>query len=94
MSSKINHEQNESKGSFFILSDGQRIAEMTYSKAGNSKIIIDHTGVDEAYRNEGYGKELVTEAVKFARKQSIKIIPLCPYAKSIFRRHEELRDVL
>jgi len=94
MSSKINHEQKENKGSFFILSDGQRIAEMTYSKAGKSKIIIDHTGVDEEYRNEGYGKELVTEAVKFARKQNIKIIPLCPYAKSIFRRHEELRDVL
>lgn len=94
MSSKINHEQNETKGSFFILSDGHRIAEMTYSKAGTGKIIIDHTGVEEAYRNEGYGKELVTEVVKFAREQNLKIIPLCPYAKSIFRRHEELRDIL
>ena len=32
--------------------------------------------------------------VKFARENNIKIIPLCPFAKSVFDRTESIRDVL
>ncbi len=34
------------------------------------------------------------EVVKFARENKIKIIPLCPFAKSVFDRLEEIKDVL
>ena len=38
-------------------------AEMTFSKAGAKMIIIDHTGVPDAYKGQGVGLALVERAV-------------------------------
>ncbi len=43
----IQHEQTNSKGSFFASENGKRLAELTYSKAGSQLIIIDNTEVSE-----------------------------------------------
>lgn len=67
---------------------------MTYSKAGNDTIIIDHTEVSEALKGKGAGKQLVTAAVEYARQNGIKIIPLCPFARSVFEKVREYHDVL
>ena len=69
-------------------------AEMTYSRAGESLIIIDHTAVPEALRGRGIGEKLVARAVEDARAAGLKIIPLCPFAAEQFRRHPEFGDVL
>jgi predicted GNAT family acetyltransferase len=37
---------------------------------------------------------MVSAAVDYAREKHIKIIPLCPFAKSVFDRTPEFRDVL
>lgn len=91
---EIQHRSTESKGEFFIEKDGKRIAEMTYSKAGKAKIIIDHTEVSDAGRGKGYGKQLVKEGVEFARENDLKILPLCPFAKAIIQKTPEYQDVL
>ena len=57
-------------------------------------MIIDHTGVPDAYRGQGIGKKLVEHAVGDARKNGWKIMPLCPFAAAQFRRHSEWADVL
>jgi predicted GNAT family acetyltransferase len=38
--------------------------------------------------------QLVKTAVEFARAHDIKIIPLCPFANSVFKRKPEFADVL
>ncbi|MCH2450492.1 MAG: N-acetyltransferase [Gracilimonas sp.] len=91
---EIQHRSTESKGEFFIEKDGKRIAEMTYSKAGTARIIIDHTEVSDEGRGEGLGKKLVKEGVEFARKNDLKIMPLCPFAKAIIQKTPEFQDVL
>ncbi len=70
------------------------MAEMTYSKAGADRIIIDHTQVDDKIRGQGAGEQMVEAAVAYARKKGISIIPLCPFARSVFNKNPELRDVL
>jgi uncharacterized protein len=90
----IKLEQSQSKGSFYVEENGVRLAEMTFSKAGDSKIIIDHTEVSDALRGSGAGLKLVAAGVEHARKNNLKIIPLCPFAKSVFDRRAEYRDVL
>lgn len=90
----IQHKSTDSKGSFFIIKNEEKVAKMTYSKAGNDKIIIDHTEVADELRGKGAGVQLVEAAVEFARENDITILPLCPFAKSIFQKREELRDVL
>ena len=91
---QIQLEQTENKGAFFIEDGGVRLAEMTFSKAGEGLIIIDHTEVSDVLRGTGAGKKLVTEAVEYARKKKLKILPLCPFAKSVFDRKTEFADVL
>jgi uncharacterized protein len=91
---EIKLQQSGSKGSFYIEGNGIRQAEMTFSKAGDKLIIIDHTEVSDALRGKGAGKKLVEAAVMHARANSLKILPLCPFAKSVFDRSPEFRDVL
>ncbi len=90
---KIGHEETETKGAFFFDDKGKRAAELTYSKAGTGRIIIDHTEVSDNYRGEGLGKKLVFAAVEYARKHKLKVLPLCPYARSVFSKNKELYDV-
>ncbi|MFY0608512.1 MAG: N-acetyltransferase [Cyclobacteriaceae bacterium] len=92
---EIKHEEIKSKGSFFIAGkNSERLAEMTYTWAGNDRIIIDHTEVSDELRGTGTGKKLVVSAVDFARAKGISIIPLCPFARSVFNKTPELKDVL
>jgi len=91
----IIHKKSEPiRGSFKAEKEGERAGEMFYSKAGQDKIIIDHTEVEEAFRGEGVGKQLLYKIVEWARAEHIKVIPLCPFAKSVFDKDEEIRDVL
>lgn len=90
----VEHAETESKGAFFIKVDGAKIAEMTYSKAGTDRIIIDHTEVDPAYRGKKLGDMMVLKAVEMARGRGISIVPLCPFARSVFNKNDELGDVL
>jgi len=91
---QVQLEQTTNKGSFYIEESGTRLAVMTFSKAGNSLIIIDHTEVSNSLRGTGAGKQLVTSAVEYARKNNLKILPLCPFAKSVFDKTPEFADVL
>ena len=85
---------NDKKGSFFIVFEGKQEAEMTFVFAGEDKIIIDHTGVNPGNEGKGLGKQMVAQAVTYARENNIKIIPLCPFAKKVFDKTPEFRDVL
>lgn len=85
---------DSSKGAFLIEENNERLAEMTYSRAGDSLIIIDHTEVSDKLRGQGAGKKLVLAAVDYARKNNLKILPLCPFAKATFDRTPEIHDVL
>lgn len=91
---KIEREDNGEKGRFIIYENGEFAGEMTYTWAGKEKFIIDHTGVEEKFGGKGFAKELVMAGVAYARKNDLKIIPLCPYAKSRFERDKTIADVL
>jgi predicted GNAT family acetyltransferase len=85
---------DEKKGSFKAIEDEKVAGEMTYVWAGPGKIIIDHTEVNPDFSGKGVGKQLVLEAVKYARDNKVKILPLCPFAKSVFDKNPDLLDVL
>ncbi len=91
---EVKQKNNEKNGSFEAFIDGNHAGLMTYTWAGEERFIIDHTEVEEAYNGKGVGKEMLLAAVDFARKNSKTIIPLCPFAKATFQKHEDLQDVL
>lgn len=90
----IQLEQSETKGAFYIGQNGERLAEMTFSRAGNNLIIIDHTEVSDKLRGTGAGKQLVEAAVTFARNNQLKVLPLCPFARAVFEKNKAYSDVL
>lgn len=58
-------------------------------------MIIQHTEVDPDLQGTGTARRLVLAAVDYARQESMKIVPVCPYAKAYLLKHRErFRDVL
>jgi predicted GNAT family acetyltransferase len=91
---EIIQENNDKKGVFKAIDNTIEAGLMTYSWAGDTKFIIDHTEVNPDFAGKGVGKQLVMKAVAFAREHNLKIMPLCPFAKSVFNKVPEINDVL
>jgi len=91
---KIVQKNYESDGGFYAMENDTAVGEMTYSWAGPDKIIIDHTHVVPGYTDSGIGKKMVMKAVDYARDNNIKIVPLCTFANSVFKKNPDIRDVL
>jgi predicted GNAT family acetyltransferase len=70
------------------------VAEMTYELQDKNTMVINHTEVDKLLRGKNIGFELVKKGVDFARREGLKIVPVCKFAKLVFDRKEVLRDVL
>lgn len=85
---------DDGKNSAFIAMENETEAgKVTFVWAGEDKIILDHTEVESEFSSQGVGKKMVMAAVEFAREKNLKIIPLCPYAKSVFDKDPEIADV-
>lgn len=82
------------KGKFYIGQDGKILAEILYSISTPGKMVIEHTEVDNALRGKNIGRELVGYAVAYARTNHLKIVPVCPFARSIINKTPEFRDIL
>ena len=70
------------------------IGELTFSRMSPTKIIADHTAVDDSLRGTGVGKALVERLISDARTEGFTIVPLCPFARSRYQRHPEWSDVI
>ena len=90
---EISHERQGHRGAFVVNRDGARLAELSYTVAG-SRVILDHTQVDDSLRGTGTGARLVAAAVEWARAEKLSLLPLCPFARSVFDRTPAYADVL
>lgn len=90
----MNIETGDTGGAFIYSNQEGDQAKMTFSKAGDTMIIIDHTEVDGALRGLGIGEMLVDFMVNYARENKIKVMPLCPFTRSVFEKRQDIRDVL
>lgn len=91
---EITVKEQSGKGSATARENQVRAGMMTYSIAGPELIIIDHTEVEPAFNGKGVGKLMLYRIVEMAREKNTKIIPLCPFAASVFRKAEDIKDVL
>ncbi len=84
---------SETKGRYVYRAPEGHEAALTYSRAGETRLILDHTEVPDALRGQGVGQALVARAVEDARVDGLKLLPLCPFAKAQFDKHPEWGDV-
>jgi len=90
----IKNKKVGTKGMFYVENDKTILAKMVYTMPSPDKMIIEHTEVNDELKGQNVGFQLVKTAVEFARADSIKIIPLCPFANSVFKKKPEFADVL
>ncbi|WP_405099388.1 GNAT family N-acetyltransferase [Oceanobacillus sp. FSL H7-0719] len=74
--------------------EGTEAGELTFTREGDDVIIIDHTGVEPAHRGQGLAEQLVNKAVDKAKKENLRVMPVCPFAKKKFEENEEYKAVL
>ena len=86
----IKHEENR----FFIETDGEKLAEITYVSSGDQQITIDHTYVSEKLRGQKVGNVLVEKVVEWARQEHLQVVPQCSFAAKQFEKNEQYKDVL
>lgn len=84
-----------SKGRYVASVEGYaEPAELTYSRANATLIIVDHTGVPDSLRGLGVGAALAARVVADARAGGFRIVPLCPFFKAQVARHADWADVV
>jgi predicted GNAT family acetyltransferase len=76
------------KGAFVIEEGGERLAEMAIGIHGKD-LIVYHTEVSDKLKGQGIGSKLLSEMVDYARKEHLKVVPLCPFVHAQFERHPE-----
>jgi hypothetical protein len=92
---EISLSESGSKGRYIARVDGRDgLGELTYSRMSPTKIIADHTRVDENLRGRGVASALVDRLVEDARAQGFTIVPLCPFIKAQYAKHPEWSDVM
>lgn len=85
----------DGKNGVFELMDEQNkaVGELTFILK-EEQMIINHTGVNPDLRGQGLAEKLVLEAVDYARKNKLKIIPFCSYVSVFVGKHPEVQDVI
>jgi hypothetical protein len=66
---------------------------MVVSISGKN-LTVYHTEVSAKAEGKGFAKKMLNAMVEHARKNSLKVIPLCPYVHAQFKRHpDEYADI-
>jgi predicted GNAT family acetyltransferase len=87
------HLNEKNHGGFYITDGVEQLGEMVLSISG-SNLTVYHTEVSPKAEGKGYAKKMLNAMVDYARKNKLKVIPLCPYVHAQFKRHpEEYADV-
>ena len=90
----VQHKKTGNKGMFYVEYDNEVAAEMFYSMSSDNTMIIEHTEVSDILKGKNIGFELVHAGVEYARHHGLKIIPVCPFARSVINKKPEFQDVL
>ncbi|RDK84662.1 GNAT family N-acetyltransferase [Marinirhabdus gelatinilytica] len=58
------------------------------------KMYLTHTEVPTSLEGNGIGSTLVKHALKHIEKESLKLVPLCPFVAGYIKRHPEYKELL
>lgn len=79
---------------FAAIEEGEEMGEAVYHTSSDGRMTITHVGIEPRYRGAGRAEALMRKVVEYARENNLKIVPICPFARAMFQRYPDLRDVL
>lgn len=90
----IMHEQKDQTGSFFVLNNNERLAYLNYTEKPAGVLQLTHTFVSDALRGQKMASKLVEAAIAYARKNKMKLNPVCTYVVAWFEKNPHENDLL
>ena len=84
MDNKINIIQDFSGKCFKLLQEGA-CSHLDYEIDGNT-INLCRVFVPDSLRGKGIAAQLVCEALQYAKKHNLAVIPTCPYVRTYMQR--------
>ncbi len=86
---KVVFKEDNIYGEVQLFSNEKKAGKMDISVA-SGKLRVYHTEVNDEYEGRGFAKLLLNQLVSYARENSLRIIPLCPYVLAQFKRNPEV----
>jgi len=90
MTSAVTH--NAAKHRFELVVDGQTV--FTEYRLSPGVMTLFHTLTPPALRGRGLAWSVVQAALEYARREGLKVLPLCWYVNGHIQGHPEFRDLL
>lgn len=86
---EIKRSEAGGRGVYEIYGDnGEKAGEMTYA-IEEGRIIVDHTGTEDAFKGQGVASQLAKRAMEDAKAGGYKIVPVCSFVAAYFQKHPE-----
>jgi hypothetical protein len=81
------------KSRYELRLDGRLIGLAAYRRR-DGRIAFTHTEVDESCAGRGCGSRLAGAALDDARRQGLRVLPLCPFIAHYVEQHPEYQDLV
>lgn len=91
---EIKQSDNGQRGKFVAYIKGEKAGLISYTVTAVGCIALTHTEVDNKFRGQKVGQQILEEIVDYARENNILIMPFCSFTQAMFQQHDEYADVL
>ncbi|HEY2939971.1 MAG TPA: GNAT family N-acetyltransferase [Gaiellaceae bacterium] len=82
------------EASRFELRLGGRLIGLAAYRRRDGRIALTHTEVDESCEGRGCGSRLAAAALEAARREGLKVVPLCPFIAHYIDKHPEYEELV
>ena len=82
----IDREDHNGGSEFVLRLDGERYGFLEFTRPQPGMMRIEYVEVSRELRGTGLGKQLVEQAVAFAKDAGLKVVPICSYARAVIQR--------
>jgi uncharacterized protein len=87
--SSVVHNKSRSR---FEMEVGGQLAVAEYRREGD-RILFTHTQVPPQFRGHGLAEKIVLFGLEVARRENLRVVPLCSYVAKVLQRHPEYRSL-
>jgi uncharacterized protein len=77
---------------YTIAVEGQTVGHADFADRGDQRVFY-HTVVDPAFGGRGLATILVEEALKAARGEGKRVVPVCPMVETVLKKHPEFDGI-
>jgi predicted GNAT family acetyltransferase len=86
----IDREETNGVHEFVLRVGGSRLGHLEFTRPDVGVMRIEYVEVSPDLRGTGLGKQLVQKAVAFATENSLRVVPICSYARAVIQRDPAL----